>query len=60
LVQSEVSPYSGFKEIPYWSGFFRAGQKFQVNVGTARKKLVGERGPEKELPLRGTPAESTG
>ena len=23
LVQSGVSPYSGFKEIPYWSGFFR-------------------------------------
>lgn len=23
LVQSGVSPYSGFKEIAYWSGFFR-------------------------------------
>lgn len=29
--------------------FARAGQKFQVNVGTARKKLVGERGPKKSI-----------
>ncbi|ERN07684.1 hypothetical protein AMTR_s00155p00067370 [Amborella trichopoda] len=34
--------------------------EIQLNIGTARKKLVGERGPEKELPLRGTPAQSTG